>query len=222
MKEQADTGKKWLRRIALRTAVDALLPASLLVRRVKASRPAVALTFDDGPDELTREYLDVLDAHGAAATFFVLGGAAASRRAEILEIVRRGHEVAGHGYTHRIFPRMSAPELAEELARTSALLPPTPSVPLVRPPQGATSLTSLVRCARHGYTTVLWSIDSDDCRTRSADDVAQNLAPPRVGAGDIVLLHEGQRWTLEALPRVLGALREAGLALVTVGELLRP
>ncbi len=67
----------------------------------------------------------------------------------------------------------------------------------------------------------MWSLDSDDCRTQSADEVAERVAPERVRRGEIVLLHEGQAWTLAALPRILDGLTQAGHALVTVGELLR-
>jgi peptidoglycan/xylan/chitin deacetylase (PgdA/CDA1 family) len=90
----------------------------------------------------------------------------------------------------------------------------------VRPPQGAATLGSLARCARAGFTTVLWSLDSDDCRDESPAALAARLGPERVSPGEIVLLHEGQRWTLEALPAILGGLRDAGYALVTVSELL--
>ena len=33
----------------------------------------IALTFDDGPEDLTEAYLDCLDQHGVPATFFVMG-----------------------------------------------------------------------------------------------------------------------------------------------------
>jgi peptidoglycan/xylan/chitin deacetylase (PgdA/CDA1 family) len=69
-----------------------------------------------------------------------------------------------------------------------------------------------------GYTTVLWSLDSDDCRTTSPDVVARRVACST--AGEIVLLHEGQRWTLDALGPMVAALRDAGLELVTVSEML--
>ncbi len=205
-----------------RRAAEALAPPSLLVFRGPPSRRAVALTFDDGPEVLLEQYLAVLERFGVRATFFVLGSCCAARREALLELVQRGHEVAGHGYSHRRFPTLSAAELDDELRRTAALLPVarTPK-PLVRPPQGATSLTSLWRTARAGYTTVLWSLDSDDCRTKSADEVVARVSPERVRPGEIVLLHEGQSWTVEALPRILDGLQQAGYALVTVGELLQ-
>ena len=67
---------------------------------------------------------------------------------------------------------------------------------------------------------MLWSRDSDDCRTTSPDDVAARVAPDVVQPGDIVLLHESQEWTLAALPRILEGLARAGFEAVPVGELL--
>jgi peptidoglycan-N-acetylglucosamine deacetylase len=210
------------RRLVREAAVH-LAPPSLLAFRGPANgRRAVALTFDDGPDELLADYLDVLDRFGARATFFLLGSCCAARPGDVLELVRRGHEVAAHGYSHRRFPRLDLDALDAELSRTAALLPvPLTRRPLVRPPQGATSVRSLVHLIRRGYTTVMWSLDSDDCRTRDAGEVAARVSPERVAPGEIVLLHEGQSWTLEALPRILDGLARGGYSFVTVGELLR-
>jgi peptidoglycan/xylan/chitin deacetylase (PgdA/CDA1 family) len=116
---------------------------------------------------------------------------------------------------------MSRREIELELADTAALLPPSPRRrPMVRPPQGSINLASLATCARAGYQTVHWSIDSDDCRTREPAEVVAKLAPQRLQAGDIVLLHEGQSWTLEALPAIVEGLRRARLGFATVGALL--
>src|SRR6185312_1764327 len=96
----------------------------------------------------------------------------------------RGHELGGHGFTHTVFPSLDAAALKSELERTDALLPLAAGArKLVRPPRGATSPLSLLRCARAGYLTVLWSRDSDDCRTDRADQVAAALAPEVVEAG---------------------------------------
>jgi peptidoglycan-N-acetylglucosamine deacetylase len=197
------------------------VPRALLVRRGATEGRRVALTFDDGPDEMTDAYLDLLDKFGARATFFVVGKACATRRDAVLRMVARGHEVAGHGYTHNPFTKMDAATLRDELSRTAALLPPmrTPR-PLVRPPQGATSLRSLALSAQAGYTTVLWSRDSDDCRTRAPSEIAARVAPAAIRPGEIVLMHEGQDWTLAALPSILEGLAAAGFQAVPVGELL--
>lgn len=207
----------------VRRATASLLPATMLVRHGTTKRRRVALTFDDGPDDMTPQYLALLDQLGLRATFFLVGKNCQERRQAMLDIMAHGHEVAGHGFTHRRFTRMTPHELQDELTNTAALLPPARTRrPLVRPPHGSTSVQSLLRCTRAGYTTVLWSADSGDARMKDADSVAAQLTPDRVAPGDIVLLHEGQRWTLDALPRIVSGLQGAGYELVTVGEVLAP
>jgi peptidoglycan/xylan/chitin deacetylase (PgdA/CDA1 family) len=218
---RTDRAPNTFRRRFIRHAAEALLPSTMMVLRGPDGARKISLTFDDGPVDLLEQYLDVLDAHRARATFFVLGECCNARRDELLEIVRRGHEVANHGYTHKRFTLMSRAELDDELERTNELLPVARSGrPLVRPPGGATSLRSLARSSLLGYTTVLWSLDSDDCRTQDPKHVAACVSPARVRPGEIVLLHEGQEWTLAALPEILSSLRGAGYALVPVSELL--
>ena len=213
-------GKRGVRRLA-----EALVPASMLVfrgkRRASVDRPGVALTFDDGPDSMTPEYLSVLSSLGVRATFFLVGRQCARHPELVRRIADEGHEVGVHGYTHRRFTSLRARELAEELEKTQQLLPPTSGRrPLLRPPHGAVSVASMMTCARAGFTTVLWSHDSGDARTERSDDVVRAFEPGNPQPGDIVLMHEGQPWTIDALPRVVRRLKETGHALVSVGDLL--
>jgi peptidoglycan/xylan/chitin deacetylase (PgdA/CDA1 family) len=142
------------------------------------------------------------------------------------EIVRRGHEVAGHGYSHRAFNTLSQRELEAELERTAALLPKSDASPrntdvqLVRPPHGALSARSLMICKRAGFYPVLWSRDSDDCRTSSSETIVSALCDKPLRPGDIVLMHEGQPWTMRALEPILRHLISEGHELTTVGDLL--
>jgi peptidoglycan/xylan/chitin deacetylase (PgdA/CDA1 family) len=207
-----------------------VLPRSVLVCRGRPARGAksgsarrrVALTFDDGPDELTRDYLAVLERHGAKATFFVVGAQCAAHPELVRAIAEGGHDLAGHGYTHRRFTKLAASELEDELARTAALLPTRAGRrAVVRPPHGDVSVSSIMTCARAGFTTALWSYDSRDWSTTRSEDVVAAFDDDRaLEPGAIVLLHEGQPWTLGALPEILNRLKGAGNELVTLGELL--
>jgi peptidoglycan/xylan/chitin deacetylase (PgdA/CDA1 family) len=215
------------RRVA-RALAQAVLPASAVVWRAPEARqqaqkkPArVALTFDDGPTPLTLEYLAILERLGAHATFFVIGELCARHPDIVAAIAARGHELCGHGYTHRRFTELSGDELKDELERTQALLPPSVGKrPFVRPPHGAISLGSMVTCARRGFTTVLWSFNSNDWRNKETSQVEGAFRERTPEAGEIVLLHDGQSWTLNALPTIASALEKAGHELCTVGELL--
>jgi len=206
----------------LRRLAEAVPSEVLVVRGSTAPRRRlVALTFDDGPGEMTPRYLDLLAELDARATFFVVGENVARAPDRVLAYVQRGHEVAGHGFTHTPFPLLGPAALIEELTRTADLLPPCVSRrPFVRPPQGRVTPRSLARVALAGYVTVLWSLDSDDCRTRDVSAIVARVANGRVAPGEIILFHEQQAWTLDALPPIVEGLRRAGFALVTVGELL--
>ncbi|MGH7270432.1 MAG: polysaccharide deacetylase family protein [Polyangiaceae bacterium] len=206
----------------VRAVASEILPRSVFMAHgARRSHPKrIALTFDDGPDAMTPAYLETLGALGVCATFFLIGEQALRSPEIVREYVRRGHDVGGHGWTHSPFSPMSPARLADELDRTAAVLPPCRGRrPAVRPPRGVLSLPSLMRVARMGYLTVLWSVDSDDCRTRDPAVVARRLAPSEVRSGDVVLLHEMQPWTLKALPSAVSALRRAGYEFVTIREL---
>ena len=210
------------RRLLRAAAAWPALP-SLLVVRGDPHRHEVALTLDDGPDAMTPEYLDVLARAGVRCTFFLIGENCRARPDLVLEIVRGGHEIGNHSSKHDRFPSMSSLELARDLEDTQDLLPSiSPGRPIVRPPHGDTSLRSLALCALAGYRTVLWSLDSGDARVRDPDELVARVSVPHVRRGEIILMHEGQSWTLAALPRIIEGLRAGGLEPVTVGELLAP
>jgi peptidoglycan-N-acetylglucosamine deacetylase len=201
-----------------RNAVVDWMPASVIVRRGRRRLRAVALTFDDGPCAETPALLQALDALDVRATFFVVGQECEAFPQHLDAIVAAGHEVAGHGYTHSVFPELSGRALRSELSRTARLLPPTTQRPFVRPPRGAVTATSLARTWAAGFRTALWTLDSDDCRSNDARFVAARSQ--RARPGDIVLLHEGQSWTIDALPLFVPELRARGLGLVPMGELV--
>jgi len=206
---------------ALHEIAGSALPSSVLfVRGARTRARRVALTFDDGPDPMTPTYLDALDRLGVRATFFLVGENAARAPELVGEYVRRGHEVGAHGWSHEPFPSLSGAQLVDELVRTGAVLPAPSRRPMVRPPRGALSPRTLLRIATSGWTAVLWSVDSDDCRTRDARVVERRLAPSDLSPGDVVLLHEAQPWTIAALPRAVASLRADGWELVTVSELM--
>jgi peptidoglycan/xylan/chitin deacetylase (PgdA/CDA1 family) len=187
-------------------------------RRGPATSRRVALTFDDGPDHLTERYLDMLDKLGVPATFFLVGGRAASRPDLVREYRRRGHQIAGHGYDHKRFNMLGRRELLEQCSRTeTALGGQLSGRPWVRPPHGSLDATSLLMLVAAGYTVAMWSLDTRDYCTNNADDIVRECA--RVSAGDVLLFHEGQQWTLDALPHIVAGLQSAGLECVTMHDL---
>src|SRR5512139_3281215 len=70
----------------------------------------------------TRRILDMLDEFGVKATFFVLGWVAERRPGLVREIVRRGHDVASHGYSHQRVCNQTQVEFREDIRRSKAVL----------------------------------------------------------------------------------------------------
>lgn len=205
-------------RSVVKHAVLDRLPAVL--RKGPLTSKRVALTFDDGPDELTPKYLDMLDNLGVPATFFLNGKQSAERRDLIREYLRRGHQIANHGYDHKRFTKLSRRELLDQLERTElAIGRQVTGRPWVRPPHGAVDPMSLLTMFTAGYVVALWSVDSCDHELRDPSDLAETCSPVVVGAGDVLLFHEGQPWTLDALPRIVAALHASGLECVTMHDL---
>lgn len=210
-----------LRSNLIREATSFGMPKSVIFFHGDRSGPKrIALTFDDGPDDMTHRYIELLDRHAARATFFVIGSRGERRPESVRALIAAGHEVASHGFTHKSFPEMGPAELTDELLHCAEVLPPTATPkPMVRPPRGAITARSMARTAASGFTTVMWSLDSDDCRTTNPQDVVEKVTR-QARAGEVVLLHEGQEWTLAALETIIPTLRSAGYELVTVGELM--
>jgi len=189
-----------------------------VLRRGLASAKRVALTFDDGPDHMTERYLDALDDLGVPATFFLIGARAMEQPDLVREYIRRGHQIAGHGFDHKRFNRLGRRALLEQCAKTNdALGNQLSGRPWVRPPHGSLDATSLINLVTSGYTVAMWSYDSRDYNTTDPAEVIGHCSG--ITAGDVVLLHEGQQWTLDALPRIIDAVHGAGLECVTMHDL---
>lgn len=194
------------------------------IRSGPSARPKrIALGFDDGPSMQTVEVLDILERHGARATFFVVGAEAAKRPAELREVVRRGHEVANHSFEHTNFKLAGAGAQRSELRATNAVIHRaagfTPCV--YRPPYGATNAELVRDALKLDLTTVTWNVDPSDWGG-SRESIAQIILDD-AEPGSIVVVHDGGRdraETIAALPKILRKLERRGYELVTVSELL--
>jgi peptidoglycan/xylan/chitin deacetylase (PgdA/CDA1 family) len=205
-------------RARVKNAVFDRMPGVL--RRGTTTSRRVALTFDDGPDSMTLRYLDLLDELGVLATFFLIGERAEQHPELVREYMRRGHQVASHGYDHTRFSKLPRRGLLEQCERTDgALGGQLTGRSWVRPPHGSLDAPSLVTLVAAGYTVAMWSVDSCDYSERDPETLADRCSPGVVTAGDVLLFHEGQDWTLAALPRIVTALHATGLECVTMHDL---
>ena len=204
-------------------------PFGTLVR-VATDQPAIALTFDDGPDpDETPPVLDLLAAHDARATFFMVGRRAEAHPELVARVAAAGHAVANHSWDHSSFLRLDSDARREQLRRAAAALAPH-ALPLFRPPFGEQSVASLRDVRRAGYQVVGWDVVPEDWRDDAADLLVAR-ALRRLRRGSIVLFHDSLYRTEDPRYRDRAPMRAALAALlgrlaathrfVTVPELLR-
>jgi peptidoglycan-N-acetylglucosamine deacetylase len=203
-------------------------PAAALYRiERRIESPGVALTFDDGPHPAgTPAVLEILDAAGVSATFFLVGEQVERDTALAGEIAAAGHEVALHGFRHRLLLRRAPRELADDLARATAAIQDATGRTLhwYRPPYGVFSSAGLHLVRGLGLRPLLWSTWGRDWERRATPDSIARRATRALSAGDVVLLHDADHYSVQgswektaaALPRVLEAADRLGLAWVTL------
>lgn len=188
----------------------------------------VALTIDDAPSEYTREILDVLEAHDAHATFFVIGAQVdRPERAEVLaDLVRSGNELANHAMHDEAARSLSDEELAlqisqveQKIAKAYETAGPERPPKYFRPGSGFFSERMLRNVKSLGYRLVLGSIYPHDPQIPywrvNARHVLSMLRP-----GGIVICHDRRRWTVPMLRRVLPEMGRRGYRVVTLTGLL--
>ena len=197
------------------------MPTTFDHGKIDPTKPVVALTFDDGPNEHTSSILDSLQKYGGRVSFFVMGSKAAKNKSRILRAFHMENEIICHAWDHPDLTKLSGKEIENQLYDTIAEIAKiTGKVSLMfRPPYGYVN-KKVKRVARKlGLAIVNWSLDSIDWKTRNAEivytDIMDNLKN-----GDIVLCHDIYDSTAEAMSRMIPELIEKGYQLVTVSELL--
>ena len=198
-------GKEFLQTVYLRDR---------FVWRLPGGSRKIALTFDDGPDPtFTSQVLDLLAGMDAKATFFVIGRHV-ERYPELAQrVVREGHAIGGHTYDHRVIVSLSEPELAEDLSRCRHVLREVTGVDsnLFRPPRGQLGFASLRRVCGWGYRMVHWSRTYGDFRRDGTAQLLDRMSRDPVRVGDIVLFHDHNPYTVEALADMIPAWRLRGI-----------
>lgn len=188
-----------------------------VVTRFETGGREVWLTIDDGPSDDTREILDVLDAAGARATFFVKGTLARERRDLVLEILRRGHSVDNHSLTHPsgsfwCLPPARIRREIEEGATAVEEITGRPSR-WFRSPVGMKNPFVHPALARRNLRLIGWTIRGFDSLRDRAEEVAARIVR-HIEPGAILVLHQGRPWSARTIRAVVEAVKANGYSFV--------
>jgi peptidoglycan/xylan/chitin deacetylase (PgdA/CDA1 family) len=181
-------------------------------------RPALALTFDDGPSDYTADFLRVLREKGVPGTFFEVGQEMPGREEVMRQILAAGNELGDHTMNHVEFPGYS--QIAGAAARIKDYTHFAPC--LFRPPGGGVDSSVLASAGSLGMRTIGWDVDPRDWSLPGTAAIYSNIVG-HAQNGSIILMHDGggpRGETLAALPQVIDTLRARGFRFATVSELL--
>jgi peptidoglycan/xylan/chitin deacetylase (PgdA/CDA1 family) len=153
----------------------------------------IALTYDDGPnDPHTLRLLEVLAKHDVRATFFLIGRYVQRRPDLVRDLLKAGHVIGNHTFTHPHLVVSAAVETRNQLEECQrAVQEGTGETPkLFRPPFGGRRPVTLRIARSLGLEPILWSVTSWDWETPPAEKILQTCARQMRG-GDVVLMHDG-------------------------------
>lgn len=192
------------------------------------NRNQIALTFDDAPDSLyTPQILDILKQYGVKATFFIVGYRAEEHPDVVRRIVREGHAIGNHSYSHAQLNKLTTADFIRELERTERILAKLVGYApkMVRPPYGAIRDDQLAWLAENRYLTVNWNVDPEDWKGLSKTAITNHVLSA-AKAGSIILMHSGTgqggdlSGGVAALPEIIEKLTGKGYELVPLTEML--
>lgn len=235
-----------LQRNGLLANVDFVrVPRPYTVSRTGNRPGLVALTFDDGPDQRwTPRILDILKAKNVPATFFIVGENALTQRELLERMIREGHEIGSHTYTHPNLATVGKFQTLFELNATQRLFEAYTgrTLKLFRAPffgdaepTTTDEVVPVLEAQDRGYISVGLHVDSEDWQRPGVPAILNNVlsriesAPANCNdqsdpqcSRNVVLLHDsgGDRsQTIAALPIIIDTLRARGYRFVPVSEL---
>jgi peptidoglycan-N-acetylglucosamine deacetylase len=198
---------------------------------IEEGRKALALTFDDGPnDPWTMRLLEVLAKHQARATFFMVGRYVRQRPGLARAVVEAGHAAGNHAYSHSNLIFAGRARLRQELEETSkAMEEATGERPfLFRPPFGGRRPGTFQVARELKMLPVMWRVTCYDWSAKSPEQILKH-ARRQISGGEVVLLHDGGHLgmgedrgaTVRATDELIAQYKDRGFAFLTVPEMMQ-
>ncbi len=179
----------------------------------------VVLTFDDGPlPNRTTAILAALDAECTKATFFSVGKVAAGYPEILRDVAKSGHTIGAHTVTHRDLSKMPIAEAKDEIEKSFSIIHHAvggPTAPFFRFPFLRASPEALKYLADRNIAVFSTDIDSFDFKGPKPDKLVKHIMTllDKRGKG-IILMHDIQPHTAQALPALLKELKAKGYKIV--------
>ena len=191
----------------------------------------IALTYDDGPNDIaTERLLEVLRRYNVRATFFMIGRFVRQRPHIARAVAAAGHLIGNHTMTHPWLAWQTSARIREELSGCNRALEDTLGTPVhfFRPPHGARRPYVLRTARELGLTPVQWNVTTFDWRPTTPDAILHHIQSGmghnrQRGRSSNILMHDGgdqslgqpRLPTVEATARLLELCRSTSTEFVT-------
>ena len=190
----------------------------------------LALTYDDGPnDPHTFRLLEVLAKHNVHATFFLIGRFVQQRPDVARQIVKAGHTVGNHTFTHPLLTLKSEAEVRKELTDCRSALQNAigDHSNLFRPPFGGRRPTVLRVARELGLQPVMWNVTGYDWTAPPAEVIERKVSS-QIHGGNVILLHDGghrqmgadRSQTVVATDHLIARYKSGSYQFVTIRQML--
>ncbi len=196
----------------------------LPIYSVETDEKAVSITFDSAwsIDDLD-EILKILKSHNCVATFFVEGNWANNNPDAVKKIVEAGHILGNHGANHKHMSTLSETEMRAEIQGCHDIIKNLTGIDmtLFRAPYGDYNETVVTKAKELGYSTIQWDVDSLDWKDYGVESIIDTVCNHEaLKNGSIILLHNGTKYTAQALDAMLTNLESQGYTFVALDELI--
>ena len=196
----------------------------LPIYSVETDEKKVALSFDAAwGNEDTQQILDILEKQNVHVIFFMTGQWVEKFPEDVKKIYEAGHDLGNHSATHPNMSQLSSEQCQEELQKVHAKVKELTGVDmnLFRPPYGDYDNEVIQNATACGYYTIQWDCDSLDWKDYGVDNIIKTVCEHKnLRNGSIILMHNGAKYTAEALPKVIEKLQGMGYEIVPVSELI--
>lgn len=233
--QTAKSAAFFLAALALIQGITRFLPGSITVSSsvggrelpiycVETDKKQVALSFDAawGNDD-TRRILDILKKHDVKVTFFMTGGWVEAYPEDVRAILADGHDLGNHSENHKNMSQISDEACQEEIMKVHTRVQELTGYEmcLFRPPYGDYDNHVIKNAQKCGYYPIQWSIDSLDWKDYGVDDIVKRVVgSDKLQNGAIILMHNGAKYTADALESVITGLQDKGYELVPISQLI--
>lgn len=191
---------------------------------VQTDKKQISISFDAawGADD-TVKILDILDKHNVKTTFFMTGGWVSTYPDMVKEIYSRGHDLGNHSENHKQMSKLDAASQKEEIMSVHQKIEELTGYNcfLFRPPYGDYNSELINTIYGCNHYPAQWNVDSLDWKDYGVESIIKTVTTHKaLGNGSIILMHNGAKFTADALDTVLTNLKQQGYEIVPISQLI--